>query len=251
MKKSGFTLAEVLITLGIIGVVAAMTLPAMIQNYKKREVESRLKYTYALLTEVFKRAEADYGEPKYWEAFSTGEKDSSRFNEERKAFVKKYMLPYLSGAEFIENKKTSDVGYKEGWKNPNGTILVAPNNVLSFLRIKNGIIMQIVTGIVKNSQNKNIISSIAFYFDVNGTEKPNIVGKDIFVINLIPSSGQIIMKGEIARFNLETGLPGTGTGAKPQDRQEFIDNCKRLPDYCGALIKHDGWEFKKDYPYPW
>lgn len=34
MKKS-FTLAEVLITLGIIGVVAAMTLPSLIGNYKK------------------------------------------------------------------------------------------------------------------------------------------------------------------------------------------------------------------------
>ena len=34
-KIFGFTLAEVLITLGIIGVVAAMTLPTLIQNYKK------------------------------------------------------------------------------------------------------------------------------------------------------------------------------------------------------------------------
>lgn len=31
----GFTLAEVLITLGIIGVVAAMTMPALISNHKK------------------------------------------------------------------------------------------------------------------------------------------------------------------------------------------------------------------------
>ena len=34
MKKSGFTLAEVLITLGIIGVVAAMTIPSLITSYK-------------------------------------------------------------------------------------------------------------------------------------------------------------------------------------------------------------------------
>lgn len=31
----GFTLAEVLITLGVIGIVAAMTLPALVQNYQK------------------------------------------------------------------------------------------------------------------------------------------------------------------------------------------------------------------------
>ena len=42
-RKNGFTLAEVLITIGIIGIVAAMTLPAVIGNYKKQEVVSRLK----------------------------------------------------------------------------------------------------------------------------------------------------------------------------------------------------------------
>lgn len=36
MKKYGFTLAEVLITLGIIGVVAALTIPTLMQNYKDR-----------------------------------------------------------------------------------------------------------------------------------------------------------------------------------------------------------------------
>lgn len=33
--EKGFTLAEVLVTLGIIGVVAALTMPALIANYKK------------------------------------------------------------------------------------------------------------------------------------------------------------------------------------------------------------------------
>lgn len=35
MRLNGFTLAEVLITLGIIGIVAAMTMPALIANSKK------------------------------------------------------------------------------------------------------------------------------------------------------------------------------------------------------------------------
>ncbi len=39
MKKNlGFTLAEVLLTLGIIGVVAAMTIPMLITNYQKKQV---------------------------------------------------------------------------------------------------------------------------------------------------------------------------------------------------------------------
>ena len=41
-KRFGFTLAEVLITLGIIGVVAAMTIPTLIHNYKAKEMRTRL-----------------------------------------------------------------------------------------------------------------------------------------------------------------------------------------------------------------
>lgn len=42
-NKVAFTLAEVLITLGIIGVVAAMTLPTLIANYQKRQTVVQLK----------------------------------------------------------------------------------------------------------------------------------------------------------------------------------------------------------------
>ena len=41
-KKFAFTLAEVLITLGIIGVVAAMTMPSLIANYQEKQRVSQL-----------------------------------------------------------------------------------------------------------------------------------------------------------------------------------------------------------------
>ena len=40
-RKAAFTLAEVLITLGIIGVVAALTMPSLIAHYRKQEIETR------------------------------------------------------------------------------------------------------------------------------------------------------------------------------------------------------------------
>ena len=65
MKKA-FTLAEVLITLGIIGVVAALTMPTVIQNYKKKQAVTQLKATYSILAQAFEHAQADYGDMSNW-----------------------------------------------------------------------------------------------------------------------------------------------------------------------------------------
>ena len=57
--RAAFTLAEVLITLGIIGIVAAMTIPNLIYNYQKKVWVNQLKSTHAILTQGFKRILAD------------------------------------------------------------------------------------------------------------------------------------------------------------------------------------------------
>lgn len=51
-EKNSFTLAEVLITLGIIGIVAAMTLPTLIQNHNKKVVETRLMKFYSTMNQA-------------------------------------------------------------------------------------------------------------------------------------------------------------------------------------------------------
>lgn len=66
-KKLAFTLAEVLITLGIIGVVAAITLPTMITKSKKRVIETQLKEYYSMMNQAFKLAENDYGDMGGWD----------------------------------------------------------------------------------------------------------------------------------------------------------------------------------------
>ncbi len=61
MKNRAFTLAEVLITLGIIGIVAAMTLPGLIADYRAKELEVRFKKAYSVIWNVHMRMIADYG----------------------------------------------------------------------------------------------------------------------------------------------------------------------------------------------
>ena len=64
MKKA-FTLAEVLITLGIIGVVAAMTIPSLINAYRERVTVTKVQKAYSLLSLAFKQISEAYGVPPY------------------------------------------------------------------------------------------------------------------------------------------------------------------------------------------
>lgn len=59
-KKTGFTLAEVLITLGIIGVVAAMTIPTLIQNTNSVKFSSQFKKTLSTLNNSIEMAQAHF-----------------------------------------------------------------------------------------------------------------------------------------------------------------------------------------------
>ena len=59
MKKFAFTLAEVLVTLGVIGVVAAMTIPTLIKEHKKSVIETRLKHTVSILQQAETMRTAD------------------------------------------------------------------------------------------------------------------------------------------------------------------------------------------------
>lgn len=57
----GFTLAEVLTTLGIIGVIAALTIPNVINNSRNKELESKFKKSYSILSEAVKLMKIDEG----------------------------------------------------------------------------------------------------------------------------------------------------------------------------------------------
>lgn len=72
-KNSGFTLAEVLITLGIIGVVAALTIPTLINKYQKQAVAAQVKKFYTNMSQAIKLSEVENGEFKYWKYDDTNE----------------------------------------------------------------------------------------------------------------------------------------------------------------------------------
>ena len=93
-------MAEVLITLGIIGVVAAMTLPTLIQNHNKKVVETRLMKFYSTMNQAIQLAEVDYGERETWYAkyddLDTDIKGRPVTGKSyREKWFNKYLAPYM------------------------------------------------------------------------------------------------------------------------------------------------------------
>lgn len=60
--RKGFTLAEVLITLGIVGIVAAMTLPTVVNHYRKQVIGTKLSKFYSIMNQALLKSKAEYGE---------------------------------------------------------------------------------------------------------------------------------------------------------------------------------------------
>lgn len=94
MKKA-FTLAEVLITLGIIGIVAAMTIPSLVASHKEKARITALKKIYSQLQNAFNLAVYEYGPLANWDlsATNTGKKNNDG----------EYILDYSGRDKFLAN----------------------------------------------------------------------------------------------------------------------------------------------------
>ena len=106
-KKSAFTLAEVLITLAIIGVVAAMTIPTLIAKYDKKFTETSLIKFHSIMNNAIQLSSIDNGPSSAW-AHVNSEKDEDGnylYDKylENDAFAEKYLLPYL---KIVDKKQT-------------------------------------------------------------------------------------------------------------------------------------------------
>ena len=244
-----FTLAEVLITLGIIGVVAAMTLPTLIQNYQKQVVITRLKYAYNVLSNVLKRAEADYGNITEWGLESSGYADYSTIDavKLRENFVRQYMLPYISDAKFTTDKSLSYYGYKREITRPSGSMAYPVDyGAPMVIQFKNGmiIIVNVGTATSADDPDKKVVSGLNFVIDVDGPSGQNRMGRDVYWANVpyVTNSRFMFWRDFTISDNKVLTL-------KPVTRASLISDCKESGTFCATLIQQDGWQIKDDYPW--
>ena len=160
MKKFGFTLAEVLITLGIIGVVAAITMPTLINNYKKHVFLNKLKQAYSIFNQAIIMSEANNGEVSEWDYSGT----SSTLTQD--IFFNKYLLPYLK-IQKVPGLECGNNGYN---------CYKLSNGVRVFFWEREGF--------------------FDIRFDLNGSQPPNKNGKDQFALMLVLSKNCSFMKNQ-------------------------------------------------------
>ena len=225
-KRSAFTLAEVLITLGIIGVVAALTLPMLIQNYKKTETVSRLKKFYSTMSQAIMMSELENGPAGDWEHISMIGSDSKEISGEVNragslAYFNKYLAKYLKYTDVVEDSKLMEDGQDA-------------DDTSKFILVKmyDGSYVYLKTG-----------QCIDMRVDIDGLRGQNQFGKDIFAF-LICSKG--------VASSMQCGSPDKAfcpQGGNAKDRTKALSNCEKYPSSCAGLIMYDGWEIKSDYPF--
>lgn len=236
-NKTGFTLAEVLITLGVIGIVTAMTIPTLIQKHQKKVLALKLKTVYSTLNNALKMSIAENGD---FEGWGLEEEAVSR------TYVEKYWKPYLktlktcdkpnecnyyksySGSTcpvnsecwiwacYNESKTLTCINY---WKPGYTTAIVLANGTYVMFE-------------TESAQTHKLYSIKTIRIDLNGSDGPNESGKDYF------------------RFQItQNGVMPSGYVDKTY--AEINANCSKdgYKSYCAAKIMHDGWQIKDDYPW--
>ena len=243
-KKSAFTLAEVLITLGIIGVVAALTMPSLIRNHKKQEIETRLKQNYSIIQNASLMAQAEYGDPIHWEGLSNDSISMDYFNN----YIFKYIKTIKAGSLTLK-----ELGYKTPVYLQDGKTEFdnMPLNQKSTKKVmSNGSIVIYFGGTSKNNNSGNkVYSHYQMVIDLNGAKGPNTIGKDIFIYIMPMIAGKSISLG-LEKWTFD---PNTRqyTFLGSYTHQELVSDCSntsKTATACGALIQESGWKIPNDYP---
>ena len=212
-RSKGFTLAEVLVTLGIIGVVSAMTVPSLMQNHQRKTYVTQLHKFYIILSQGLVQVMADKNAVNLKEAgLTTLSEWNSFFNTYYKIIqdCKETQTPCMASSY----KKISGQ-FISG--NTSRYITLADGTSLGYFNI--------------NDPDASLIAVL--YVDVNGAKGPNLVGRDLFAI-------YVYNNGIVDDYS--TSLPPISK----EKREEMFNTCcinnSGNWNGCFGKILNDNWE---------
>jgi len=212
MKKA-FTLAEILLTLAIIGVAAALTLPALITKVARDQYVVVLKKAYNTLKAVELEAVQEHGPLKNWNWTGNA---ATEFET--------YFKPYFDilkdcGAD------TDNGCFADSYPYMNGDTSANLNRDKYYRIITSDGI-----SIAYYSRGTNVSPESKGFFnvDVNGRKGPNVIGKDLYIFLIFPTAG--IKPGGSMKV--------VGGNLVPIPQEEVLEDCREggRGDYCAARV---------------
>ena len=214
-SKTAFTLAEVLITLGIIGVVAAMTMPTLIKKHQQQVMVTRLQKNYSIMAQAVTRSTLDNGDVKEWDLGTDYTK------ENLKRVVDKYFVPYFKKIKIVETTGTNS------YQN------------YGFILADGAKVMFSLDG---DSNGGNPPSSINISFDFKNISQisKRDFSRNNFFLHIEPYKNKLEFfhwgntRNEI--------INNSNYGCRASNTKDRRYN-------CGALIQMDGWKISDDYPW--
>ena len=209
LSKKGFTLAEVLITLGIVGVVAAITLPSISAKIQKNMLVEQLKTFYSSFTNainlyMYKGGYEDFSQTIFADS-------SVSFEDKKEHFISEVLEKNLQG-------KRTNVTIKEAYFKGGTSI----NLTYDYVTSKGSLI----------KFDKSLWNSLfTIYFDTNGTKGPNRIGLDTFRFYFYNSSAP------------KQASEKDNDYACPQCGDSCVTTQNSLTGYgCWARIMREGWK---------
>lgn len=240
-EKSGyisllaFTLAEVLITIGIIGIVAEVTIPTLVSSFKKQTTISQLKKEYAMLQTMNQAILANNGPMITWGWDLTQEGDDARLLQ----FFNEIIAPNLRVTMVSANTNDPDDPCFPQGKDLQGNVWNLYGGTCTVLADGSSMLLQYWRNVSYD------MSYIWFTVDLNGSKGPNAMGRDRFMFTM----SNTITGDKIEPF-------GAGYYYPPDEAA-----CYNESAYAGSagmwagngvfcaysIIMYDNWQIVDDY----
>ena len=231
--KAGFTLAETLITLVIIGVVAALTVPSLITVQQKEEALDRIKKTYTTLQQTKLRSIQDNGQPRTWVMANGSTWDNAR------DFSETYIVPYLS-VVYKCPQNSNEKRCKYTIHGLNGQQYSMPSTCYKFY-LADGVLLYVYATADANNKGAQIT------FDINGSKKPNKIGRDIFKVEYWLVSNKSTRQAQVN--NITPAYMSYARSTLVSNGNNDYCNKAKNGLACLAVIMKDSWTFQNDYPW--
>ena len=220
MKKIGFTLAEVLVTLAVIGVVAALTMPSLTGNYQKSRVGPALRKFMTSIENANEMIIADRAVSRISDVARDAQTPNSKeYMDVLSEYLNGSVARGAAGDMTLQNLDASlQVKKYVGAEAPEGI-----DNSAIIFNFNSGDAFAL-----SFSDNNSIAESrnnargsyrgmfATLYYDMNGfTTKPNRLGKDIFVFH-VDNNGTVLPEGGSQMYNAYSNI----ATEKPWDTDE-------------------------------